>query len=127
MNTDDYLARQYPAPGCWALVADVYARELNAGVLGYTTINSSVRAIASAFRIALHKAEHGFSQALVPVDYAVVLLGKSEELGLHHCGIYYHGNVLHAMPTITLLQDLASVRGQYKMVEFWALPGGVSA
>ena len=127
MNTNDYLARQYPNPPCWAMVADVYATERGQGVLGYTTINKSVRSIASAFRLALYKSNHGFVQIADPVDFAVVLMGKSEQLGLHHCGVYYGGQVLHALPNITLLQDLASVRGEYKLIEFWAKPAGVPA
>jgi hypothetical protein len=127
MNINDYLQRQYPAPGCWALVADVYASELHADVLGFTTINNSVRAIASAFRIALHKSEHGFVQTPAPTDFSVVLLGKSRALGLHHCGVYYQGSVLHVLPNITLFEPIQSIEGQYELVEFWSKPGGARA
>lgn len=125
MNTTEYLARQYTAPGCWSLVSDVYARELSQEVLGYATINNSIRTIASAFRLALHKDQHGFVQIAEPVNFAVVLLGKSLALGLHHCGIYYNGSVLHAKPDLSLYQDLASVSDEYPLIEFWAKPGAL--
>ena len=122
MIINNYLAKQYPTPPCWALVADVYTTELSGSVLDYRTINKSIRAIAGAFRIALHKSEHGFMQVAEPVDYAIVLLGKSPALGLHHCGIYYQGSVLHAMDTGNIYQDLASLQGEYPLSEFWAKP-----
>ena len=100
MNINEYLERQYPAPGCWALVADVYAHELQTSVLDYSAANGSARAIAYAFRLALHRGDHGFLQLAEPVDMAVVLLGKSPQLGVHHCGIYYAGRVLHVLPTL---------------------------
>ena len=122
MIINDYLAKQYPTPPCWSLVADVYATELNGSVLDYRTINKSIRAIAAAFRIALHKSEHGFLQVAAPVDYAIVLLGKSPALGLHHCGIYFAGSVLHALDSGNIYQDLPGLQGEYPLIEFWAKP-----
>lgn len=122
MNVNDYLGKQYPHPPCWSLVVDVYTTELAQGVTDYKTINTSIRAIASAFRLALHKSPHGFVQIETPVDYAVVLMGKTRSLGIHHCGIYYDGKVLHAMPDGNFWQDLASIGDQYEVVEFWAKP-----
>lgn len=123
MIVTDYLARQYNLPGCWELVTDVYARELKTDVLGYATINNSVRSIANTFRLALHKDQHGFVQIDQPVPFAVVLMGRSLSLGLHHCGIFYEGSVLHARPNLSLYQDLASIMSEYPLLEFWAKPG----
>jgi len=119
VNVNDYLARSYPLPPCWALVADVYTHELDQPVHEYRTITDSVRAIAATFRLELHKAAHGFRQALAPQDMDVVLLGRSVELGVHHAGVYWQGSVLHALPTGNYFQDLASLRDQYQLVEFW--------
>lgn len=122
MNINFYLGQQYPAPPCWSLVADVYTREFNRGVLDYQVINNSVRSIAAAFRLALHKSAHGFMQVAEPQDGAVVLLGRTLALGPHHCGVYHQGSVLHALPAGNLFQDMASLRSQYELVEFWAKP-----
>jgi hypothetical protein len=121
MNVATYQARQYPNPPCWALVADVYAHELGQAVDECKTVTSSVREIASAFRLHLHKAAHGFAQVAEPVDFAVVLMGKkSERLGFHHAGVFYGGKVLHATPDGTLYQDLPSLRDAYPLMEFWS-------
>jgi hypothetical protein len=115
-----YQAKQYPQPPCWALVADVYTTELGETVNEYRTVSSSVRAIASAFRLALHKTQHGFHQVAEPADFAVVLMGKTPSLGLHHCGVFYGGKVLHANPEGTMYQDLASLQDEYQLMEFWS-------
>ncbi len=120
MNINEYLAKQYPLPPCWSLVTDVYSAELDAGVSDYKTINSSIRAIAGAFRIGLHKSPHGFAQIVEPTDFCVVLLGKTTRLGLHHCGIYYQGRLLHALETGNLYQEMSVVGDEYELIEFWA-------
>jgi len=122
MDINTYLARQYSAQPCWELVADVYATELDAIAVDYKTVNRSIREMASAFRIAIHKSAHGFVKVAEPVDYAIVLLGKTEEIGIHHCGIYYQGKVLHAMPDISLYEELSVIRDRFALVEFWAKP-----
>lgn len=122
MNVNEYLAKQYPSPPCWALVADVYSAELGEPVTAYRTINSSLRAIASTFRIAMHKSQHGFEQIEVPGDFAIVLLGRSPSLGLHHCGVFYDGKVLHALEDGNLYQDLASLADTYQVMQFWGRP-----
>ena len=122
MNVNDYLAKQYPSPPCWALVADVYRTELDEAVTAYRTINSSLRAIASTFRIAMHKSQHGFEQLDAPTDFTIVLLGRSLSLGLHHCGIFYEGKVLHALEDGNLYQDLASLIDTYPVLQFWGRP-----
>jgi len=119
MNVNDYLGRQYPAPPCWALIADVYTNELATTVTDYKTVNASIRAIASAFRLALHKSAHGFAQ---PVDYCVVLLGKTARTGLHHCGIYYQGRVLHMLESGGQYQEITVIEDAYELIEFWAKP-----
>lgn len=122
MDVNAYLGKQYEYPPCWHLVADVYAAELEKSVNDYKTVNASVRAIASAFRVALYKSAHGFVQVSEPVDFCVVLLGKTEKLGLHHCGIYYDGKVLHATANGNFYQDMASLADQFQLMEFWAKP-----
>lgn len=120
MNIATYLARVYPDPPCWALVADVYTAELGLRVDEYRTINNSARAAAKAFRFALHASQHGFAQIAEPQQWCVVLMGKSASLGLHHAGVYVDGKVLHALPEGNLHQDLASLRDGYQLMEFWA-------
>lgn len=120
MNINDYLVKIYPSPPCWALVADVYATERGEPVTEYRTITNSVRGIADAFRLALHKSPHGFGQIAEPVDFCVVLMSTRPELGPHHAGVYYKGKVLHALESGVLYQDLASLSDRYPRVEFWA-------
>ena len=129
MNVSTYQAKVYPEPPCWSLVADVLIVERGLAVDEYKTISESIRqlsaslrvqAAAVAFRLELHKGEHGFAQISEPVDYAVVLMGKTIKMGIHHSGIYYQGKVLHALETGTLYQDMASLRDEYALVEFWS-------
>lgn len=120
MDVNAYIEKVYPNPPCWQLVADVYSSEVGEGVEVYRTISSSVRDIARAFRLVLHKGAHGFSRIDEPADFAVVLMGKTQKLGLHHAGIFYGGKVLHALPDVTLHQDLASLQSEYPLMEFWA-------
>lgn len=114
------MGKQYSSPPCWELVTDVYRAELGEGVLAFKTVDPSVRAIASAFRLALHKSPHGFARIAAPRDYAVVLMGKSAGIGLHHCGVWYQGKVLHALESGVLYQDMASLGDTYGVMEFWA-------
>ncbi|WP_041742281.1 hypothetical protein [Collimonas fungivorans] len=120
MDINSYLAKQYSAQPCWELVADVYDRELQAIAVGYKTVNRSIREMAGAFRIAIHKTAHGFEKIDIPVDLCIVLLGKTEVMGIHHCGIYFQGKVLHAMPESTLYEELSVIKDRYSVVEFWA-------
>lgn len=119
LDIADYMARVYEAPPCWNLTADVYASHLGEDVRAYKTVSNGVRAIARAFRIALHKADHGFVKLAEPVDYAVVLMGEAPSLGLHHCGVYYAGSVLHATDDGTYYQDMNTLRAAYPLMEFW--------
>ena len=118
MDVAAYQAKIYSAQPCWDLVADIYATELTAVSVGYKTDNRSIREMAGAFRIAIHKSSHGFSQVDNPVEMCVVLLG-SRKLGIHHCGVYCEGKVLHALPGVTSHEDLTTIRDRFEIVEFW--------
>jgi hypothetical protein len=120
MDINAYLAKQYDSPPCWQLIADVYTSELAVPVTDYKTINSSIRAIASAFRIALHKSPEGFAQIAAPADYCIVLMGKSPALGLHHCGVFYQGRVLHGLSTGNRYEEMSVIQDAYPLTEFWA-------
>ncbi len=120
MNVNAYLGMHYQSPPCWALVAHVYAEELGHGVLDYKALDASIRSIAGAFRIGLHQTDHGFAQLDKPVDYCVVLLGKTARLGLHHCGVFFQGKVLHALDMGNHYDPMSVIRDQYQNIEFWA-------
>jgi len=124
MNVADYMGRTYPSPPCWELVAAVLLQECGQEVTAYKTVNGSVRSIASAFSLALHKSPHGFAQIAEPRDFAVVLMGRTPKLGLHHAGIVYDAKVLHALDgeggQIVLHQDMESLAVEYPLMEFWA-------
>lgn len=122
MNVAAYQAKVYPNPPCWELVADVYLTELAQQVEQYRTVSDSVRSIASAFRLTLHKGAHGFVQVAEPQDYAIVLMGRSAAVGVHHAGIWWQDRVLHAQETETLYQDAYSLRALYPLMEFWVKP-----
>lgn len=122
MNVNDYLARQYGPQPCWELVADVYAAELNAVPVDYTPAIRSVREMASTFRLAIHNSAHEFVQVPEPVDMCIVMLGKTERMGIHHCGIYFEGKVLHAQPGTTMFEELTVIRDAFEVVQFWAKP-----
>ena len=120
MIVNDYLAKTYGPQPCWELVADVYQTERFAVPVDYKTVNRSIREMSSAFRLAIHKSAHGFVQIDAPVNFSIVLLGKSERVGIHHCGIYFDGRVLHALPGITVYEELSVIRDTFELVEFWA-------
>jgi len=120
VNVADYLGRVYPAPGCWLLVSDVYATELSQPVDEFRTVNASVRAIARAFRLALHKGLRGLDQIAEPAELCVVLLGKNERLGLHHCGIYTGGKLLHWQESGVYYEEMSVIGDRYALMEFWA-------
>lgn len=120
IDINTYLAKQYGPQPCWELVADVYATELQQIPVDYKTVNRSVREMASAFRLAIHKSAHGFVQVAAPVDLCVVLLAKHAHIGIHHCGIYHDGAVLHAMPGSTLYEPLSVIHDSFAVVQFWA-------
>ena len=120
LDTNAYLARQYGPQPCWELVADLYTRELQALPVDYTAATRSVRQMARAFRIALHNSAHGVIQVAEPVDLCSVLLAKNAHIGIHHCGVYYGGSVLHALPNHTMYEPLSVIRDSFETVQFWA-------
>jgi hypothetical protein len=120
VNVAGYQAKTYPDPPCWALVADVYATERGEPVTEYRTVTNTIRGIADAFRLALHKGQHGFSRIDAPVEFCVVLMGTRPDVGLHHAGVYYQDRVLHATEAGVLYQDMASLSDKYPLMEFWA-------
>lgn len=122
MNINAYLAKTYGPQPCWDLVSDVLINETGVIPLTFRTVNRSIREMASEFRIALSKGSHGFVQTPAPVDMCIVLMGKTDKIGIHHCGIYYAGKVLHAMPGVTLYEELTAITDRFEVVEFWAKP-----
>lgn len=126
MYVNSYLAKTYGPQPCWELVADVMATECGAVPVDYKTVNRSIREMASAFRLAIHKSAHGFAQVAEPVDRCIVLLGKTDRIGIHHCGIYFEGRVLHAMPGVTLYEEMSAISDRFEVVEFWAKPAAES-
>ena len=125
MNVAFYQSQVFGPQPCWELVALVYQDQGQAVPVDYQTITRSVREMAAAFRIALHKSPHGFAQVSAPVDGCIVLLGKNDRIGIHHCGVYQGGKVLHAMPGVTLFEDLSIMADRYAVIEFWAKPEAV--
>ncbi len=120
MDINAYLAKRYGPQPCFELVADVYHNELDDIPVDYKTVNRSVRQMADAFRIAIHKDPHGFVQVDTPDDFAIVLMGKTAKVGIHHCGIWYAGRILHALSGVTRYEDLPTLSAQYQVIEFWA-------
>jgi hypothetical protein len=120
MDTNAYLGRVYPSPPCWALVEDVYQREMAAAVPPAPVGGKSVRTVATALRIALHRGFGGFKRIPVPRDFCVVLMSRRMNSAPLHCGIYYGGRVLHAREAGTVFQDLASLGDAWPHLEYWA-------
>ena len=119
MNVNDYLGKQYPSPPCWFLVSDVYTNEFSQPVDSFQTVNSSIRSIASAFRLAIYKNPNGFRQITAPVEGCIVLLGKTEKLGLHHCGVFTQGKILHMLDSGGYFEELSVISDQYALIEYW--------
>ena len=120
IDINAYLAKTYGPQPCWELVADVYATELQAVPVDYKTVNRSVREMAAEFRLAIHKSAHGFVQVDAPVDMCIVLLAQRKSLGIHHCGVYFAGSVLHALSSITLYEPLSTLQDAYEVLQYWA-------
>lgn len=120
MNVQDYMCKVYGPQPCWELVADIYAREQSGISVDYKTANRSIREMARAFRLAIHKDAHGFVRVEQPVDFAIALLSRNASIGIHHCGIFYQGKILHAQPNTTLYEDLSVIHNTFAVCEFWA-------
>ena len=41
-------------------------------------------------------------------------------MGLHHCGVFYEGRVLHALADGNRYEELSVVGDAYAVMEFWA-------
>lgn len=122
VDVNAYLAKVYELPPCWLLVADFYASELALPCTEFRTVNTSVRSIASTFRLALHKGADGFQQIAEPVEGCVVLMGRTPQLGLHHAGVFTQGKVLHALASSPVHEGLATLGDKYQLIEYWARP-----
>jgi cell wall-associated NlpC family hydrolase len=122
VDIDYYLAKVYSAQPCWELVADVYQREYGAIVVDYKTITRSISEMRRAFNLAIHKSAHGFAQIAAPTEGCVVFLGRKQRMGVHHCGVYIAGKVLHANPGATQHQEMSVICDAFEIVEFWAKP-----
>lgn len=120
MDIRYYQEQVLGAPPCWQLVTLVLMRECGVCVQSYRSASRSIRDIAEAFRMELHRGGHGFRQIAQPADFAVVLMGRTPRLGLHHCGIYWKGSVLHALDSGTLYQDMHTLRAEYPLMQFWS-------
>lgn len=121
MDVSVYQAKVYPSPPCWALVSDVLTTEQGLEVKVYRTVTDSIRDIAAAFRLELHKGVHGLQRLDGPSDFAVVLMGKTEKLGFHHCGVWYQGKVLHAQDNGTYYEDPTTIGDEYELIEYWGI------
>ncbi len=80
-----------------------------------------MRSLAAAFRIAIQKNPDGFAQLDGPEEMCLVLLAATPSVGIHHCGVYVDGKVLHALETGVVCQDMASLGDAYQVMEFWGL------
>jgi hypothetical protein len=100
-------------------VADFYATEFAPVDAIYKSGARSTRQIAGDFRIAIHNGKHGFTQTELPVDGCIVLLGKNKKLGIHHCGIYMAGSVLHAAPSSTMYEPLSVIKDKFALIQYW--------
>lgn len=119
MDISKYQLKQYSAQPCWDLVADFYATEFTGVLVDYSVENRSIRKMADDFRLALHNGKHGFTQSDSPVNGCIVLLGKNPRIGIHHCGIYMDGNVLHAMSSIVSYEPITVISDRFALVEYW--------
>lgn len=119
IDIQKYLTRQYSAQPCWDLVADFYATEFTGVIVDYSVETRSIRKMSGDFRLALHNGKHGFNQVNAPVNGCIVLLGKSEKIGIHHCGIYMDGNVLHATPESVFFEPLSVIRDKFSLLQYW--------
>ena len=120
MDINKYLSKQYSHPPCFELVADFYVNELGIVLPNYSPRNESLKAIADAFRIALHDQANGFEKIDKPAEYCVVMMAKLPHQTPHHTGIYCEGRLLHALPAGVVYQEFSSVSDQFQKIEYWA-------
>lgn len=120
LDVESYLGRVFPDPPCWNLVTDVYMNVLAQEPNEVQTVSEAMRRAARAYRLELFKSRDGMEQLAQPRDFAIVLMWPSSARRQLHCGIFYQGSVLHALPTGTLYQDLQTLREAYPLMEFWS-------
>lgn len=120
LDVAHYQRLQLPEPRCWALVSVVWADMLGQQPAEVRVVSESLRSVARAFRVRLHKTAEGARQLQEPQDLAVVLMWPTASKREPHCGIYWRGSVLHATENAVLYEGLASVRDAYAVMEFWA-------
>lgn len=120
LDITGFQQRVYQAPRCWKLVADVYRELLGVAPNEVELPSDSMRRAARAFRLQLFRRTPGMHQVGNPQDLAVVLMWHTLRQRHAHCGICWHGGVLHATESATLYQDLASLRAIYPVMQFWA-------
>jgi len=123
MDIEKYLNRVYKNPPCFELVADLYSEEFGKGCVEYSVVNNSVRSAATAFRIALHTGAHGFAQKEEPVNGCLVLMSSRKHLPVHHCGVYYNGNILHALESGNAFESVFNMQDSYPVMEWWVMEG----
>lgn len=119
MNINSYLSKVYSSPPCWEMVADIYFNELKSKLSLVNAEGLSTKQISELFRLSLHNNTQGFRQIDIPMDFSVVLMGKNTKLGLHHCGVFYKGKIVHALDTGNIYQDVSTLKDSYKLMEFW--------
>ena len=109
----------FPEPICWGLVAYLYMEVLRVDPTGVATVKESIRRAARVFSLQLHKDAYGMRQVAEPGDWSLVLMWPGTQKKRPHCGVFWHGKVLHATETGVLSQELASLRATYPTMEFW--------
>lgn len=115
-----YLAKSYTWPPCWELVTDVYLNELGFSFTGTDIQGKTVKQLQSAFLRSIF-VDKLFRMIDSPEDGCIVLMYRHGEDVPNHCGVYYRGNVLHALQTMPIYQDLYSLKDSYKQLKYGVL------
>lgn len=123
MDVEKYLSRVYKNPPCFELVADLYSEEFGKGCVKYSASSGGIRSAATAFRIALHTGEHGFKQEASPKNGCLVLMSSRKHLPVHHCGVYYNNNILHALEGGNAFESVFNMQDTYPVMEWWVMGG----
>lgn len=103
---------------CWALVALVYKDLFGEKLKDFKAERNTFGSISAAFTAAFASGEHGFSRIDNPVDFCVIVMKNKR---LQHCGIWYKGNVLHAMSASkqVIYQTEKQATKLFNEVEYW--------
>jgi hypothetical protein len=108
-----FQRKVYRNPPCWRLVVDVY-QSLGIMIPHYQKYHGLEP--AEAFRLALHKGNHGFEKLAEPAHGCVVLMGLER---CQHAGVFITPKVLHATKNGNFYQDIYSLKDNYPWMEFW--------